>query len=115
MKFFIVLQSTSERQGSNPSETVLGIAAAGQSVLGVPSDVSHVMHPDGQRTPAMFVEVSADCKVVLLVVRALNMSPGKIGAQCAHAAVGLYKVTLANRAPWLSAWEFRAQVRRRWS
>lgn len=105
--------------------------------MGVPSDISHVMHPDGQRTPAMFVEVSADCKVhihqlpqasryhsghsavahakrmqacrlmqvVLLVVRALNMSPGKIGAQCAHAAVGLYKVTLANRAPWLSAWE----------
>lgn len=104
--------STFDRQASNPSETVLGIAAAGQSVMGVPSDIPHVMHPDGQRTPAMFVEVSADCKVVLLVVRALNMSPGKIGAQCAHAAVGLYKVTLANRAPWLSAWEFRVQVRR---
>ena len=103
--------------------------------MGVPSDIPHVMHPDGHRTPAMFVEVSADCKVsgnqlvtearilqpccvhgkqtfnhmqvVLIVVRALNMSPGKIGAQCAHAAVGLYKVTVANRAPWLSAWEVR--------
>ena len=31
--------------------------------MGVPSDISHVMHPDGDSTPAMFVEVSADCKV----------------------------------------------------
>ena len=44
-------------------------------------------------------------KVVLIVRRDLNMKPGKIGAQCAHAAVGLYKVTVAQRAPWLSAWE----------
>lgn len=33
------------------------------------------------------------------------MRPGKVGAQCAHAAVGLYKVTVAQKAPWLSAWE----------
>ncbi len=58
-----VLQSTSGRLEYNSPETVLGVAAAGQSVMGVPSDVSHVMHPDGHRTPAMFVEVSADCKV----------------------------------------------------
>lgn len=44
-------------------------------------------------------------QVVLIVVRALNMSAGKIGAQCAHAAVGLYKILVANRVPWLSAWE----------
>ena len=78
--------------------------------------------------PAMLVGISADCKVdesnqcccftalcfitkhalmqvVLVVLRALNMSAGKIGAQCAHAAVGLYKVLVANRVPWLSAWE----------
>ena len=34
--------------------------------MGVPSDVAHIMHPDGQSTPAMFVEVSADCKVRLV-------------------------------------------------
>ena len=33
------------------------------------------------------------------------MKPGKVGAQCAHAAVGLYKVTVAQKAPWVSAWE----------
>ena len=44
-------------------------------------------------------------QVVLIVVRSMHMSPGKIGAQCAHAAVGLYKVIVSNRAPWLSAWE----------
>lgn len=47
-------------------------------------------------------------QVVLVVVRALRMSPGKIGAQCAHAAVGLYKVLAANRVPWLSAWEVQS-------
>ncbi|KAL0045326.1 hypothetical protein WJX82_003857 [Trebouxia sp. C0006] len=99
------LASTSGRQECSSAETVLGVAAAGQSVMGMPSDMSHVLHPDGRKTPAMFVEVSADCKVVLIVVRSLHMSPGKIGAQCAHAAVGLYKVMVTNRAPWLSAWE----------
>lgn len=96
--------------------------------MGVPSDVAHIMHPDGRTTPAMFVEVSADCKVhliftvkqcklhlaelacgnlqvVLIVAQDLGMRPGKVGAQCAHAAVGLYKVTVAHKAPWLSAWE----------
>ena len=48
-------------------------------------------------------------QVVLVVVRALNMSAGKIGAQCAHAAVGLYKILVANRVPWLSAWEVSIQ------
>ena len=96
--------------------------------MGVPSDIAHIMHPDGQSTPAMFVEVSADCKVrymltvkqcklhltkltfgklqvVLIVAQDLGMRPGKVGAQCAHAAVGLYKATVARKAPWLSAWE----------
>ena len=44
-------------------------------------------------------------QVVLIVRQDLNMKAGKIGAQCAHAAVGLYKLTVAQRAPWLSAWE----------
>ena len=96
--------------------------------MGVPSDIAHVMHPDGRTTPAMFVEVSADCKVhdrltvkqcqlhctrptyghlqvVLIVAQDLGMKPGKVGAQCAHAAVGLYKFTVAQKTPWLSAWE----------
>lgn len=45
------------------AEPALGHAAYGQSVMGVPSDIAHVMHPDGQSTPAMFVQVDADCKV----------------------------------------------------
>lgn len=43
--------------------------------------------------------------MVLVVARELGMSPGKVGAQCAHAAVGLYKRLAAQRAPWLRAWE----------
>ncbi|KAL3143382.1 ubiquitin C-terminal hydrolase Ubp14 [Trebouxia sp. C0009 RCD-2024] len=102
------LESTSGRS----AEPAIGHAAHGQSVMGVPSDIPHVLHPDGRSTPAMFVEVTADCKVVLIVAQDLRMSPGKVGAQCAHAAVGLYKLTVAQKAPWLGAWESRMQERR---
>ena len=44
-------------------------------------------------------------QVVLVVARELGMSAGKVGAQCAHAAVGLYKQLLERRAPWLRPWE----------
>ena len=44
-------------------------------------------------------------QVVLIIAQNLGMRPRKVGAQCAHAAVGLYKVTVAEKAPWLSAWE----------
>ena len=47
-------------------------------------------------------------QVVLVVPRELRMSPGKLAAQCAHAAVGLYKLMLANRVPWLASWEVRS-------
>ena len=33
------------------------------------------------------------------------MSSGKIAAQCAHAAVGLYKNMYLNSVPWLASWE----------
>ena len=46
-------------------------------------------------------------QVVLVVAQNLGMSPGKLGAQCAHAAVGLYKLMVRQRVPWLPAWEVR--------
>ncbi len=46
-------------------------------------------------------------QVVLVVLMELRMSPGKIGAQCAHAALGLYRKLVSLRVPWLSAWEVR--------
>ncbi len=39
-------------------------------------------------------------QVVLVVAQNLGMSPGKLGAQCAHAAVGLYKLMVQRRLPW---------------
>ena len=46
-------------------------------------------------------------QVVLVVAQDLHMSRGKVGAQCAHAAVGLYRVLQAKRTPWLHAWEVK--------
>ena len=44
-------------------------------------------------------------QAVLVVNSALKMSSGKIAAQCAHAAVGLYKNMYINGVPWLASWE----------
>ena len=50
-------------------------------------------------------------QVVLVVAQNLHMSPGKLAAQCAHAAVGLYKLMARQRIPWLAAWEVGAYFR----
>jgi PTH2 family peptidyl-tRNA hydrolase len=42
---------------------------------------------------------------VLCVVASLGMSAGKVAAQAAHAAVGLFRRMQDERPPWLSAWE----------
>lgn len=97
-----------------PRQTALGVLAAAAdesgegssgAVLGVPSDASLVEHPDLSHAPATVVGVDGECKVVLLVLASLGMSAGKIGAQCAHAAVGMYKQLVQQRVPWLRCWE----------
>ena len=47
-------------------------------------------------------------QAVLVVAENLFMSQGKIASQCAHAAVGLYKVMIANQVPWYEAFEVRS-------
>ena len=42
---------------------------------------------------------------MLVVAQQLGMSQGKVAAQCAHAAVGLYRLLQQNRVPWKQAWE----------
>ena len=37
-------------------------------------------------------------KMVLIVNGELNMGVGKVGAQCAHAALGLYKMLLEDQS-----------------
>eukprot|EP00884_Botryococcus_braunii_P010929 jgi/Botrbrau1/19838/Bobra.0124s0075.1 len=76
-----------------------------EPVVGVPSDVPLVIHPDGNHAPAMVVGVGCECKMVLVVAADLGMSTGKIAAQCAHASLGLYKLMVSSNIPWLSSWE----------
>lgn len=46
----------------------------------------------GEESSAMVIGVSGECKIVLVIARSLNLSPGKLGSQCAHAAIGMYRV-----------------------
>lgn len=50
----------------------------------------------GGESSAVVVGVNGECKVVLVIPLGLNMSPGKVGAQCAHAAVGMYRVCVCS-------------------
>ena len=44
-------------------------------------------------------------QAVLVVDSSLGMSIGKTAAQCAHAAVGVFKSMHINAVPWLHTWE----------
>lgn len=83
-------------------------AAAGgrdEPVLGLPvQGVATVTHPGGEEQLCGAVFVGGSYKAVLLVNSSLKMSPGKIGAQCAHAALGLFRRLQASHAPWLDVW-----------
>eukprot|EP00891_Asterochloris_glomerata_P003698 jgi/Astpho2/3698/Aster-04887 len=55
--------------------------------------------------PAVPLNTIGLLQVVFVVAGDLGMSPGKLAAQVAHAAVGLHRVLLEGRYPWLPAWE----------
>ncbi len=55
-------------------------------------------HPPGHTHPHAL-------QVVLVVADELQMSPGKLAAQCSHAAVGLYRAMSVSSTPWLDAWQ----------
>jgi peptidyl-tRNA hydrolase len=42
-------------------------------------------------------QIKRDIKMVFFVRRDLKMGKGKIGSQCAHASIGLYKKLLKNK------------------
>lgn len=48
-------------------------------------------------------------KMVLIVRTDLRMNAGKIGSQCAHAAVDLYRQALNNQMIGLKQWSFLGQ------
>lgn len=80
---------------SSFAEGVASSSTSGCPVVGVPSiggSLPLVVHPGGEEATALVVGVSGECKVVLVVPRQLQLTPGKLGSQCAHAVIGLYRV-----------------------
>ncbi|GMH42261.1 hypothetical protein BSKO_10180 [Bryopsis sp. KO-2023] len=96
--YAMALGSTSE------FDPVVGVPS-----MGLPPGMPVVVHPDGGESSAMVIGVSGECKIVLVVPRDLGLSAGKLGSQCAHAAVGMYRVMMVNRVPWLTAWEMQGE------
>ena len=55
--------------------------------------------------------LSLDNKMVLVVRTDLNMSKGKVAAQCAHAAVACYKKALKKTPGFVKQWELFGQAK----
>ena len=53
----------------------------------------------------MMKMMKRDIKMVFFVRRDLKMGKGKIGSQCAHASIGLYKKLLRRKNNLLDHWE----------
>lgn len=53
----------------------------------------------------MLKSMKKDIKMVFFVRHDLKMGKGKIGAQCGHAAIGMYKVMLRKNPKLLDEWE----------
>ena len=53
----------------------------------------------------MMKMIKRDIKMVFFVRRDLKMGKGKIGSQCAHASIGLYKKLLRRKNNLLNDWE----------
>lgn len=49
--------------------------------------------------------INRDIKMVFFVRQDLKMGKGKIGSQCGHASIGLYKKLLKNKDDLLNDWE----------
>ncbi|XP_020111470.1 peptidyl-tRNA hydrolase 2, mitochondrial-like isoform X1 [Ananas comosus] len=92
-----------------------------RSALAMPVPSATSREPRGskpkkkQKPPPLEIETLAeileDFKMVLVVRNDLKMGKGKIGAQCSHATLGLYK-KLYQRAPKsLRRWEMCGQVK----
>merc|ERR1712001_28511 len=64
-----------------------------------------------QKLPEQLSNFSTDNKMVLVVRTDLNMSKGKVAAQCAHAAVACYKKALKKTPMFLKQWELFGQAK----
>ncbi len=49
-------------------------------------------------------------KMVVVVRADLGMSPGKIAAQCVHAALAAYRQGVVQALPWVREWERQGEA-----
>ncbi|KIK71296.1 hypothetical protein GYMLUDRAFT_33439 [Collybiopsis luxurians FD-317 M1] len=60
---------------------------------------------------SLMIDPLDECKMVLVVRADLNMSTGKIAAQCSHATLACYKLLLTSNPAFLRQWERSGQTK----
>ena len=65
---------------------------------------------DDEDVPSI-ANVTGECKMVLVVRNDLNMTKGKVAAQCGHATLAAYKKSVKQNADVLKYWESRGQMK----
>ena len=73
------------------------------ALLDTRTEQAQVFH--GPATGRQLHDIATGVQAVLVVDTSLKMSVGKTAAQCAHAAVGVFKNMHINAVPWLQSWE----------
>ncbi|KAJ3078505.1 hypothetical protein HK102_004461, partial [Quaeritorhiza haematococci] len=81
----------------------------GINLVGVPAHKDG--GKDGGEQVALKVNRNADCKMVLVIRTDLEMTKGKVAAQCSHATLANYKAMMKTDPQTLAIWERNGQTK----
>ncbi|KAI5478516.1 mitochondrial peptidyl-trna hydrolase [Pseudohyphozyma bogoriensis] len=95
-------------RGSSNSAPQRGAGSVGEE-----SESEDEDSDDDDATDLVNVKAEGDepCKLVLVVRTDLQMTKGKIAAQCGHATLACYKTLLRSNAPLIKHWERTGQAK----
>lgn len=108
-------QSSSQRQPSSSSSSPSSDQITDESDL-EESDLEESEEEDFQVDSTSLNDIPGETKMALIVRTDLKMGKGKAAAQCAHAALGAYKLMLnegqsSQNLPLLQRWEHSGQAK----
>ncbi|BGP53402.1 hypothetical protein JCM8202v2_000961 [Rhodotorula sphaerocarpa] len=92
-------------------ERTRGIEKSAQANLEESDDETDSEAGDAEALQAVKAEGDEPCKLVLVVRSDLNMTKGKIAAQCGHATLACYKTLARSNPALLKHWERTGQAK----
>jgi PTH2 family peptidyl-tRNA hydrolase len=109
-------RKASKKNSGTPSPTTPGSATSEDSEVGYSSDLEESEEEDFQVDSSTLNEIPGETRMALIVRTDLGMTKGKAAAQCAHAALGCYRLMQTDGAEsqnlaMLRRWERSGQAK----